>query len=274
MTSGNRLERIRFFDGARRLFVAVFLWSVLWVVGFAQAVAQSEVAGNTNAPEVRGVVKAGAEATISSEIAARIVELSYKEGEPFMRGETLVGFDCAYYQARARAAAAELSVHKKKYENNQQLARLDAVGDLEVAVSASQVDKARAELAVARLRIDNCDIEAPYDGRIVERLVNVHESVGADQKLIRIVQSSAPTIELIVPSSWLTWLERGTRFTFLIDEIRATRPAVVDRLGAMVDPVSNTVNVYGRFDGEQGDVLAGMSGTARFPARGEGGNGG
>ncbi|MDZ7842936.1 MAG: efflux RND transporter periplasmic adaptor subunit [Gammaproteobacteria bacterium] len=272
MTHGNGGARLFVREQAATFTASFLLLILICLLATSPAGGQSGTAatnqGDDNPPrQVRGVIKAGAEATISSEIAARIIELPYKEGEPFAEGDRLVGLDCSYYRARAQAAMAELAAQQKKYENNQQLAELDAVGELEVSVSASLVDKARAELTMARLRIGNCAIEAPYDGLVVERLVNVHESVSADQELIRIVQRSAPTIELIVPSTWLTWLEKGTDFTFLVDEIQSHRPAVVERLGAVVDPVSNTVNVYGRFEGGQGDVLAGMSGTARFPSR-------
>lgn len=215
--------------------------------------------------EVRGVVKAGAEATISSEISGRITALPFQEGQAFSKGEELVDFDCAFYQAKAQAARAGLIAKQKEYQNNRQLEKLDAAGELEVAVSKAEVDKAGAELAVARLRMNHCRVEAPYDGRVVDLSVNVHESVGADQELIHIVDSSAPTIELIVPSTWLTWLKRGATFTFRVDEIRAVRKAVVTRLGAVVDPVSNTVKVYGKFNGDRSGVLPGMSGTARFP---------
>ena len=46
-------------------------------------------------------------------------------------------------------------------------------------------------------------------------------------------------------------------------------PARVIRIGAAVDPVSQTVKVMARFDGAEGlaDVLAGMSGAAEFPAQ-------
>jgi hypothetical protein len=43
-------------------------------------------------------------------------------------------------------------------------------------------------------------------------------------------------------------------------------PAKIIRLGAMVEPASQTVKVFGTFDGAFPGVLHGMSGTASFPA--------
>lgn len=226
-----------------------------------------EVPVGQNATElkgIRGVVKAGAEATISSEIAARISEMPFKEGEAFVKGETLVNFDCSLLYASVEAARAEQAAREKRYENNQQLAELDAVGKLEVEISKAEATKAKADLSAARLQASRCRIDAPYAGRVVERIAHVYESVSPDQELIHIVDTSTLVIELIVPSSWLTWLKRGTKFDFLIDEIQEKHQAEIVRLGAMVDPVSHTVKVYGEFNGVEKGILTGMSGTARF----------
>ena len=84
------------------------------------------------------------------------------------------------------------------------------------------------------------------------------------KRLISIVSEQDPEIELIVPSTWLTWLARGTRFRFLIDETRTEHIGVVTRLSASVDTVSQTIKVFARFESPASDILSGMSGTANF----------
>ena len=43
---------------------------------------------------IRGVVRAVRQATISSEAALRAVEVPFREGDRFKRGDLLVAFDC------------------------------------------------------------------------------------------------------------------------------------------------------------------------------------
>ncbi len=58
--------------------------------------------------QVRALVKARHQAMLSSEIAGRIVHLDIHRGETFKKGERLVEFECARFQAAQGAAKAEL----------------------------------------------------------------------------------------------------------------------------------------------------------------------
>jgi membrane fusion protein, multidrug efflux system len=213
---------------------------------------------------IRGLVKPVTNATISSELSARIIKLPYHMGDSFSKGKTLVQFDCSLHNAELSAAKAELDAEQKKHENNLQLLALNAISKIEVDISETNVKKADAEKQIANVRVRRCVIKAPYEGRVIETLVNEHESVSPDQPLISILSDKKLEIELIVPSGWLTWLKKGIEFQFLIDETNRSHKAKIAQLGASVDPVSQTIRVKGIFESNFGEVLSGMSGTATF----------
>ena len=213
---------------------------------------------------IRGLVKPVTSATISSELSARIIKLPYHMGDAFTKGKTLVQFDCSLHNAELAAAKAELDAEQKKYENNLQLLALNAISKIEVDISATNVKKADAEKQIANVRVRRCLIRAPYDGRVIETLVNEHESVNPDQPLISILSDKKLEVELIVPSGWLTWLKKDIKFQFLIDETGRSHKSKIAQLGASVDPVSQTIRIKGIFESNSGEVLSGMSGTATF----------
>ncbi len=213
---------------------------------------------------IRGLVKPVTSATLSSEILGRITKLPFHMGDAFKKGNALVQFDCSLHNAELAASRAELDAEKKKHENNLQLLALNAISKIEVDISATNVKKADAEKQIALVRVRRCVIKAPYDGRVIETLVNEHESVGPDQPLLSILSDKQLEIELIVPSGWLTWLKKGVEFHFLIDETGRSHQAKVAQLGASVDPVSQTIRVKGQFQSDINEVLSGMSGTAKF----------
>jgi multidrug efflux pump subunit AcrA (membrane-fusion protein) len=107
-------------------------------------------------------------------------------------------------------------------------------------------------------------VTAPYDGKVVERVVNRHESVGQDQELMSVIAMGAPKVRLVVPSDWIAWLARGARFELRVDETGAAHTAIVEAIGARIDPVSQTVQVFARFAQAAPGLVPGMSGTARF----------
>lgn len=228
--------------------------------GSVEATSQTE----TGFGSVRGLIKPIKKAILSSELSARIIKLPYKVGASFKKGDVLIGFDCSLYAAELAAAKAEYLARAKRLENNQQLLELNAISNIEVDISEAEVQKAKADQEIAQVKVNQCSIRAPYDGRIVESLVNDYESVAKDQQLLSILNDKELEIELIVPSMWLAWLKSGTRFRISIDETGKTYNAVVSELGAAVDPVSQTIRIIGQFEADTGSVLPGMSGEVVF----------
>jgi multidrug resistance efflux pump len=153
---------------------------------------------------------------------------------------------------------------KLALESNLYLDKRGAIGKMDVEVSKARLDKAGAEAAALAARIRQCVVRAPFDGRIAGLTVNEHEIPANGKPFLEIVEERAFEIDLIVPSTWLRRIGAGTRFTFAIDETGRSYPAEVLRVGASVDPVSQTVKVIAGFVERDEKVLAGMSGTAEI----------
>jgi hypothetical protein len=64
----------------------------------------------------------------------------------------------------------------------------------------------------------------------------------------------------VVPSKWLAWLKSNHSFQVAIDETGKSYPAKVQRIGAKVDPVSQSVKLSATIDGKFNELIAGMSG--------------
>ncbi|WP_284243443.1 HlyD family secretion protein, partial [Neomesorhizobium albiziae] len=117
-----------------------------------------------------------------------------------------------------------------------------------------------------RSKLSRCVIKAPFDGRIALMRAHAHEIPDRTQPLMQVVGEAELEIEMLLPSQWLRWLKAGVVFDFSIEETGKSLPAEVTRIAAVVDPVSQTVKVTGRFTGTREGVLPGMSGPAKFAA--------
>jgi len=218
---------------------------------------------------IRGVVKATAQATLASQVQGRISRLPVKEGQRFKKGALLVALDCSKYEAELASTQAEYRGKKKIYENNLRLSEHQAVGHLELEVSQAEAEKSLAAVKAAQVNVSGCTVRAPFSGRVVKTIVNEHENVFPNDQLISLLDDSQLEIELILPSKSLAWLKIGTAFEYQVDETGRQYPAVVQDIGATVDPASQTLKIKGVFSAKPEHVLAGMSGTALFaePAR-------
>jgi RND family efflux transporter MFP subunit len=218
--------------------------------------------------QARGVVRAKREATLSTELNARIAELPLKEGDRFEAGGLLVAFECERYRADLRAAEAELRSHEITLQNGQALQKRGALGAFENDLNKTKVDKAKAAVDGLAARLVDCRIEAPFAGRVAEIKVRRYEMTAPNAVLMRIVDDSEPEIDLIVPSMWLAWLAAGVSFRVKVDETSAWHEAVLLRLPATVDAVSQTARITGALKGAGSSVLPGMSVTAVFARAG------
>lgn len=213
---------------------------------------------------VRGVVNASSESTIASKMTARITAMPYGEGQSFPAGALLARFDCSQINAELNAAKAATAAYRKSYDTNVELDLYEAVGKNEVAVSKANLGKAEAEANAVAAQLSDCEVRAPFAGKVVEQIAHAKEIAASGQPLLKIQSGREVELELIVPSNWLTWLQPGAAFAFKIDETGNVIRGKVKRFGASVDPVSKTIRITGIVTERNGLVLAGMSGSATF----------
>jgi len=185
------------------------------------------------------------------------------EGGAFRAGQMLVSFDCSLQQVQLQKAQAELDGAQQTHRTNQRLAELNSVGQLELDLSKAAQGKARAEVGANQAMLAKCDIAAPYAGRVAEQKVREQQYVQPGQALLDILDDSVLELEFLVPSAWLGWLRIGNSFQVEIDETRKSYPAKFIRIGARVDPVSQSVKVAAAIDGRFSELVAGMSGRVK-----------
>jgi RND family efflux transporter MFP subunit len=205
-------------------------------------------------------------ATLSAEVSARVVDVTFREGHLFSEGDLLVSMDCSLYEARRAQAEAIRNRGLLQVETLEQLSRSGATSGLELATARYELDAAEAELRLTDAEINRCGVTAPFVGAVVATRINAHEYVSPGQPLIEIIDMSTIEAQTFVPSHMLSWLREGTRFEIALAEVPYPITAEVERVSPAIDPVTQSVSVYGRLlPDDPGLVLrSGMSGTARF----------
>lgn len=218
-------------------------------------------------PLVRALVTPRTETTLSSRLSAQVLRMAVREGRRFKIGDELVAFDCVVENANLKRAKANHQQALKTLDVRVGLKHLSAVSELDLAIAKADVEKTKAELAIADADVDGCVISAPFNGRVVERLAQAYEHVTPGQPLLNILDDTAMRLEILAPAQLAVRLSIGTTLSVVIDETGKTYRAQVQALGAKVDPSSQTLQVYADVDEIDVDLLVGMSGTVRFGHR-------
>ena len=222
------------------------------------AAAQAQGAPGT---EIRGHLTPKRYTTLASELAAKVERVTVREGDRFHAGQLLVALDCSVQRAQLERARAILATAAKLEAAQRRLVELKTAGELDAEQAALEVAKARGEAQVTAAIVAKCTIAAPFSGRVTEQKVRDQQFVQAGQALLEVIDDSVLDVEFIVPSRWLAWLKVGMPFDVQVDELGGRLvKARVARLGAQVDPVSQSVKVVGEIVGGTADLVAGMSG--------------
>ncbi|WP_085317905.1 efflux RND transporter periplasmic adaptor subunit [Derxia lacustris] len=203
--------------------------------------------------------------TVASEIGARIVALPVPEGGSFKRGQQLVSFECGTQRAQLAKAEASLDAARQLVKVNSRLAELNSISKLDVEQAEARAREAQAEVSYMQTVLTKCSVAAPFAGRVAKRSAAAFQVVAPGTPILDIVETGQLELRLVLPSKWLVWLKPGSKFSIDIDELGRSFPAHIVRLGAQIDPVSQSVAVTGVVEGDGAALLPGMSGWAVFP---------
>ena len=187
-----------------------------------------------------------------------------KAGSSFSKGDVLVHFDCREEAAEKEIIQAKLAMAKSQLDVDSRLDVLENVSKLQLEASRAQVVINTGELKKIDAMLDKCDIKAPFAGNITEKMVQPFQYATVGEPLLRIVNPKSLEVEAMLPSSALAWLKKGQNFSLKLDETGEVVTAVVDRLVGEVDPVSQTVRIFGRLQTDSPSLLPGMSGNLDF----------
>ncbi|MFC5475429.1 efflux RND transporter periplasmic adaptor subunit [Paraherbaspirillum soli] len=204
------------------------------------------------------------QSVLSSELSARIASIPFREGDTFRAGQVLVSFDCGLFRAQLNKAEAAAEAARQTLKVDQRLAQLNSIGQLDVDLAAAKVRETAAEAGAMRATVGKCTLAAPFAGRVAKLGAQAFEYVAPGKPLLEILDTRRLELQMIVPSKWLAWLKVGGRFNVKVDELDREYSGRIVRLGARIDPVSQSISLAGEVEGAHPELLPGMSGAAMF----------
>lgn len=213
---------------------------------------------------IHAVISSEKMATISSPMNGYIEKLNIKDGVYFKKGQVLLEFDCRLQLAEQKKATAEVKLAKINKDSQQRLNQLGSASKIKLVEANAKYEQALAELDIASKRASDCNITAPFDGQVTELYVHQHETIKLNQQVFSILNNDDITVRLLVPSSWLSKINIGTRFDLTIKETNKNYQAKVIRISNQVDAVSRSIKVIATVLNKDPDLKSGMSGYAFF----------
>jgi len=160
----------------------------------------------------QGEVRARTEVDLVAQVAGRVVSISseFTEGGIVSSGATLISIENTDYklalsQAEAVVAEAEVEVQEamakadvaRKQLRNAKKASPLALKKPQVAQAKARLEAARASFSIAKLNLSRTEISLPFDGRIMEKSVDIGQYVSPGTPMGRAFSTNV--VEVRIP---------------------------------------------------------------------------
>lgn len=240
-----------------------------------------------------GYVIAERRSKVGTNLPGRIAKLLVREGSEVKAGDVMLELDAADYRsamqaaqarvlaAQARVAAtqaglAELNVQITRQRNlvSQNVAARSGLEDLEARAGTQQaeiqsaeaeVKASQAQVGVARTSLGRMTIVAPIAGTVLDKPLDVGESVDTMTPILEIADLASLVVEIDVPETRLSLVKVGGPCEISMDAFSGKRfRGQVREIGKRVNRAKATVPVKVEYVDPPDGVLPDMSARVSF----------
>jgi RND family efflux transporter MFP subunit len=171
------------------------------------------------------------EVTISAEVEGVLRSVKVEEGTQVSKGMLLAAIDDSDYSLEVKRAEAALRQAEATLENTKlEFKRKDALHKEELvtkqqyddvvtrlSLTEAEVERAKASLAIARLKLSKTKITSPLAGVVKEKRVSAGDFVKNGTPLFVIIQSNPIKLRFTVPEKDLGRLKMNQEVTLKVD---------------------------------------------------------
>jgi membrane fusion protein (multidrug efflux system) len=166
-----------------------------------------------------GSLRSDESITVRPEVAGRIRDILFQEGQHVSKGATLVRLDPAVNAAEVEQARANLKLAQSKYNRAVELSQQNFISGQARDEAENNLRVAEAAVALAAARLAKMEIKAPFSGIIGLRVVSVGDYVKEGQDVVNLESIDPLKVDFRVPEIYLTQVQVGQTLTVALDAI-------------------------------------------------------
>jgi len=136
---------------------------------------------------------------IRPEIAGRVAQLHFREGQRVEAGALLISLDDSITRAELAQAQANLNLAEKNFQRAQMLFKRGASNAQALDEASAQQQASRASLALSQARLDKTRILAPYDGVLGLRAVSPGDYLSEGQDIVNLEVLDPLKVDFRIP---------------------------------------------------------------------------
>lgn len=209
--------------------------------------------------EAVGSLRSAESVIIRPEIAGRIGEILFEEGQSVTRGTPLVRLDTSIARAQVDQMNAALALSKVNFERAQELMKKGAGSQRAYDEAFAKLRADEASLALAQATLDKMTLVAPFDGILGLRKVSLGDYVNPGQDIVNIENIESLKVDFRVSEIYAVQLKVGQAINITLDAIPgASFDGEVYAIDPAHDPNGRAVILRARTLNKNGLLRSGM----------------
>lgn len=191
-----------------------------------------------------GSLRSRQSVTLRPEVAGRIQEIAFAEGQSVRKGQLLVQLDDVLQRAELSQAQAQLSIARANHKRNEELVAQAFVAQRVLDESRASLQVAEAQVALAQARLSRMRIVAPFGGTVGLRNINLGEYVKDGADLVNLEDTSRLTVDFRLPERYQTRIATGQPVRVELDALPGQRfEARVQAVDPLLDADGRSIAV-------------------------------
>ncbi len=198
----------------------------------------------------------------------RVTAVQVDKGDRVEAGQTLLQTDTTSLQAAFDLAAANLEFQTGEFERASRLYEAGSINQSAFAAARLALAQARSERDIARQRLKDATLEAPFTGMITQRHVELGDVLGPGAPAFRLIDADRVKVQVGIPERLVGDFRIGNTVSIELDalpgEVLSGR---LEYLAPEASPGVRTFLAEMLLDNHNGMVRSGLMGQARIQRR-------
>lgn len=197
--------------------------------------------------------------TIQPEIAGIVSKVGFSEGSRVQAGDILIQLDSTILAAELDRAEAALGLAQQNYNRAQTLAAQGSGTTRARDEAAAALSTGRAELQLAKARLEKATIRAPFAGIVGLTTVTPGRFVAVGEKIVNLENINPIKVDFRIPENFLAQLKIGQTIAVTVDAFaNANFKGTLYAMDPLVDVNGRAIKLRARIDNDDGQLRPGL----------------
>ena len=212
-----------------------------------------------------GSLRSDETVVVRPEVAGRIANIGFREGERVTEGQVLIRLDDSVQKADLDRAKANLLLSRTKHERaidlrNKGFVSTQALDELENSMRVAEAD---AELMTAR--VNKMTLRAPFAGTVGLRQASVGDYVKEGQDIVNLESLDPLKVDFRLPELALSQLQNGQTLQIALDALPdRAYDGKVYAINPLIDANGRSIVIRAQVPNRDGKLRPGMFARVRL----------